>query len=577
MNECVRARLVGGLLIAAVLLLSGARSSFATILTLQDPDMDGLAPGFQTTLSELQNEGKLGAVDVLAVMEEGSFDISNRAVNDSNVYGRSSHFGALALPAGTTGDFWSVAHSTETNTHRTAYNTARMRVTFSGDVVDPVFFLDGMQAEQSHITVSHDDGQGGEMAATAFAVDSTGTGVWDTVAQEYTQLIQDEDDTGSAAIQFSGTFGVGDSFIFEYDWITDTQPDIVYELSGFGVAVVPEPSTALLVMMTALAALAWRRRPFARRWLPQAMVVSCVALLPASGASAFSLIFDFSAGTIDDTFQQAPRWSSVSGLSDGIQVGVEPGFATELGATTSEVPLVEQAVVDAFGMWANDALQFDITFGATGVAEGNAVGFEIDLFAVPDSHSIFAGNDAFGATTLDTAFVTDRPLTNGQSFDGHAITGADIFINSDQLPQIAALFGFTTQEKLDGITRLVGHELGHAIGFGHPNSNNPFGLETFYDTDTDPLNVMNIDPDDPWGDLQVSSNRDDEAIMSNRPCGEPFAGPCPALFYTSLQNDDLGGRDVLYPVASTTVPEPSAALLFTTAGMGWMLRRRNRS
>jgi hypothetical protein len=94
------------------------------------------------------------------------------------------------------------------------------------------------------------------------------------------------------------------------------------------------------------------------------------------------------------------------------------------------------------------------------------------------------------------------------------------------------------------------------LGLGHPNGNNPEGVETNYDTDFNPLNAMVIDPADPFGDLIVSGNRDDLAIMSNAQCGYPLVAPCPAFFFTSLRNDDLGGRDALYPI-----PEPTAAFL----------------
>jgi hypothetical protein len=76
---------------------------------------------------------------------------------------------------------------------------------------------------------------------------------------------------------------------------------------------------------------------------------------------------------------------------------------------------------------------------------------------------------------------------------------------------------------------------------------------------------MPIDPGDPFSALILSPNPDNAAIMSNRPCGNPFVAPCAALFLTSPTNDDLGGRDVLYPVL---VPEPTALALLGTALAG---------
>ena len=285
------------------------------------------------------------------------------------------------------------------------------------------------------------------------------------------------------------------------------------------------------------------------------LLASCFVL--ASPASAFS-VFSGGVANPQQALVSAARWAAGSGLEGGIQVGVEAGFASDLGAANAgEVALINQAVLDAITGWENAALTFDIALDAAGVVEGPSAGFEIDLFAVPGTHPMFLGTDFFGVANPIVAFDPTRTLTNGQLLPGDVITGADVYINTTNTAQLAAFFGFTLQEKIDALVRLIMHEVGHAIGLGHPNSNNPFGAENNYDTDLDPLNAMPIDPNDPFAALLLSPNADNEAVMSNRPCGEPFLGPCAALFFTSPTNDDLGGRDALYPV----VPEPGAALL----------------
>lgn len=303
--------------------------------------------------------------------------------------------------------------------------------------------------------------------------------------------------------------------------------------------------------------MAWRLLD--RLPLCASLLGSCLAI--ASPAGAFSVLSGGGANP-QQALADAARWAASSGLSDGIQVGVAAGFATQLGAANAtEVALIHQAVIDAITGWESPALSFDIALDAAGVVEGPSAGFEIDLFAVPGTHPMFLGTSFFGVANPDVAFDPTRTLTNGQAIPGAVITGADVYINTTATAQLAAFFSFTLQQQIDGLVRLIMHEVGHAIGLGHPNTNNPFGAEDNYDTDLDPLNAMPIDPNDPFAALILSPNADNSSVMSNRPCGEPFLGPCAALFFTSPTNDDLGGRDALYPV----VAEPGAALLLGLA------------
>jgi hypothetical protein len=177
--------------------------------------------------------------------------------------------------------------------------------------------------------------------------------------------------------------------------------------------------------------------------------------LPALPASAFSLLFvDPNPLDLEGSLQAAARWTATAGLADGIQIGVEPGFATDLGATNAaEVALVNQAVADAFAAWESPVLSFDVTFDTTGQ--------EVDLIA-----GVLADPSTFGQA-FPTFTSGLRPLTNGQVFFGSIITSADIVVNVPTVLQFIALLGLTQQQQLDALTRLVMHEFGHVLGLGH--------------------------------------------------------------------------------------------------------------
>ena len=291
---------------------------------------------------------------------------------------------------------------------------------------------------------------------------------------------------------------------------------------------------------------------------------SCAVLALESTARAAALFPGHAVigETVAETLQRASRWSSASGLSDGIQVAVMPGFAEAMGAiNATEVALIEGVVTSAFEAWANPALQFDITFDGAAVID-SSLGFEFDLFALPESSFVFGPDPPFGSASVFDQFILSRPLTNGQVFDGWAIAGADVYINIDKTAAFADLFSLTEEEKLASLGRLLMHEIGHGLGLHHSN----VATLTNYDTDNDPLNAMAIDPLDPFANVISSSFRDTNAIMSN---DAEFS----SLFQTFLSNDDLGGRDLLYPV----VPEPNTmflACIGATVVVGWQLRRR---
>ncbi len=298
----------------------------------------------------------------------------------------------------------------------------------------------------------------------------------------------------------------------------------------------------------------------------------CLAWVLAPPVRAFS-VFVEQGESAAEIAALAPRWSAQpdpfgegKGLHDGSQVAVDAGFLQGLGldeiaalygASREDLEgLARTAVRNALAMWENSALRFHVDFGGP-TERGPLAGSEIDLFAEPSATRFF------GFTELAWRHSEDRWLTNGQRAPGLVIRGADVFLNTTRVLESARLLaqlGVPLTDLAHALQILVAHEVGHAIGLGHPNEG------TFLDTNSDPFDPMVIDFADPFRDLVVSS------IPLNTPLdrvpimwgGLSSADPVALLpFLRRLRNpaltfDDLGGRDVLYP-APPLPPSPTAS------------------
>lgn len=270
------------------------------------------------------------------------------------------------------------------------------------------------------------------------------------------------------------------------------------------------------------------------RTLLGALLVTAVNAGHATGASAFALLttIEILCGTcprgytldIEDSYLSNPRWTAAAGtrgLENGLQITIQPGLPAAIGVTDPILAgKIESTIAAGVLAWSSPVLDFDITLGSPTSAT------EIFIRLGPTA-------SIGGHTDFSTAWSTGRTLTSGELLPGPIFTSGRITLNQATLTTMFASIGESF--ALGALQRLVAHEMGHALGLGHPTD--PFG----YNLAADPSGALFISPD----------TVDDTAIMVP-------AGDLPSLevgFDPAMRADDLAGRDVLYP---HLLPEPGA-------------------
>ncbi len=320
------------------------------------------------------------------------------------------------------------------------------------------------------------------------------------------------------------------------------------------------------------------------------VLVCCgLGILP-SPAFAFAIDPAISNGTPQDPSDDllaAARWSNlpgslagqgVRGLGGGLEYAVAPEFCPALIPQFVDEPKpscvqVREAIRRAFDRWSSGhpVLRFvDISDRVPAQLPPpesrepwRGFGAEIDLLALtPDA---FPPVRNLGGVTGTWSVGMNPVGTNGRTLPGSTIVSADIVLNARSClhldPSLAA-------RRCNHFESLVLHEIGHALDLHHP-SENP---QRNFDSDTDPLNLIPIDCQNPARGLAPSPHIDPRAVM-NRGLGEPM----PVLF--ALSNDDLGGRNFHYPICpSGGRPAPSTpegvAVGLAALALTMRLRRR---
>lgn len=281
------------------------------------------------------------------------------------------------------------------------------------------------------------------------------------------------------------------------------------------------------------------------------------ASLVASDANAFAIltgvVFNGGSVNVEASLSRAPRWSAgpdpSHSLYGGIDVRIDPGFIPGFGRDAAESQVLLDATFAAFDAWeaAKPALDFNVSVGTGG---------EINLFSTTSADPLAQGNLFSGLAIPLFHNRSNLYLTDGTIISGREITGGTIYFVTDRyngvVDSLISLGLIGPNDLGANMQQLMMHEIGHLLGFGHPND--PFA--TNWDTDGDSTTVIPANLGPPWLELIPNTQVPDavmnglQRVTTNR---------------NFLTADDLSGLNVLYPT-----PEPSVAVLWMVmAGALW--------
>ncbi|PZD72422.1 hypothetical protein C1752_03630 [Acaryochloris thomasi RCC1774] len=277
-------------------------------------------------------------------------------------------------------------------------------------------------------------------------------------------------------------------------------------------------------------------------------------LVPSAQAFVLLERDDQPVNTVEEAVETAARWSyepgsvteGVRGLDEGLEVAIATNFCERLvpqfrDPYPPDCDQVKTALKVALNQWAEEhpVLKFVDVSGTITPAlpppnhpePWQGFGAELDFFVL-NGQEYPAVSEVGGYTSYWSVNKPPR-LTNGQKAEGGStINSADIILNAE------TCFFFNAQQPIpecNHFQSLVLHEVGHALGLGHPDELPERNL----DTDRSPATEIAINCEQPAQGLQASPALEPNAAMNG------YAGrPAPLL---KLTEDDRGGLRFLYP------------------------------